>query len=459
MRAATRRAAEPRRGLAAGRALPAPLSLARPRGGQEGRPHPRLRGGTRGNGPRLPRRRIGSATDEARRARRRRVVRSGPQPDRLRPAIPQGGEARPAAADLPAVDTLRLSPLAFPRNPYHRLVKHYQDGGLVRGRINDPELDARLALEVFGEQREALRKAEPGLLAAWHWLTTPEHDGVDSALDGFFSALRGAPRPVKAEAHVAIGRRLAGDACATHARVAVAEADQRRLGAGLCAGLALGRGRRLGHAALGAPPVPGSGASGAPPPGHGLRRSRLRLVPGAPRCPQGDEALVRLRRFPAGTGGGRRAPHAAGHRRRGDGGHACARHPAHRHRQVALLPDPRDLPLRQDRRADGGDLAPGRADGGPGGGAGEAWDRVLRDRQRDALHARAVPGAGACAPRRRGHPPDRAGAAPQPLPAPGARPARDRRLGAGRGPLPLALGPRLPPRLPLREPLHPREGG
>ena len=125
---------------------------------------------------------------------------------------------------LPAVDTLRLSPLAFPRNPYHRLVKHYRDGGLVRGRINDPELDARLALKVFGEQREALSKAEPGLLAAWHWLTTPEPDGVDSALDGFFSALRGAPRPVKAEAQVAIGRRLAGDACATHARVAVADA-------------------------------------------------------------------------------------------------------------------------------------------------------------------------------------------------------------------------------------------
>ena len=51
--------------------------------------------------------------------------------------------------DLPVVDTLRLSPLAFPRNPYHRLVKHYQDGALLRGRINDPELDARLALKVF----------------------------------------------------------------------------------------------------------------------------------------------------------------------------------------------------------------------------------------------------------------------------------------------------------------------
>ena len=120
--------------------------------------------------------------------------------------------------ELPVIDTLRLSPLAFPRNPYHRLVKHYQDGALVRGRINDPELDARLALGVFGEQREALGKAEPDLLTAWHWLTTPEPDGVDNALDEFFADLRGAPRPVDAEAQVAIGLRLKGAACTTHTR-------------------------------------------------------------------------------------------------------------------------------------------------------------------------------------------------------------------------------------------------
>ena len=119
---------------------------------------------------------------------------------------------------LPVIDTLRLSPLAFPRNPYHRLVKHYQDGALVRGRINDPELDARLALQVFGEQREALGKAAPDLLTAWHWLTTPEPDGVDSALDEFFADLRDARRPADAEARVAIGRLLKGAACTTHAR-------------------------------------------------------------------------------------------------------------------------------------------------------------------------------------------------------------------------------------------------
>lgn len=126
---------------------------------------------------------------------------------------------------LPVIDTLRLSPLAFPSNPYHRLVKHYQDGGLVRGRINDPELDARLVLEVFDEQREALRNAEPDLLTAWHWLTTPDPGGVDHALDDFFSALRGALRSVETEVHAAIGRRLEGNACTVQAREAVAEAD------------------------------------------------------------------------------------------------------------------------------------------------------------------------------------------------------------------------------------------
>ena len=35
---------------------------------------------------------------------------------------------------LPPLDTLRLSPLAFPRHPYHHLIKHYQDAGLIRSK-------------------------------------------------------------------------------------------------------------------------------------------------------------------------------------------------------------------------------------------------------------------------------------------------------------------------------------
>ena len=125
---------------------------------------------------------------------------------------------------LPAVDTLRLSPLAFHRNPYHRLVKHYQDGGLKRGWVNDPELDSGLALKLFGDEREALAKAAPDLLAAWHWLCTPEPKGVDRALDGFFFQLRQSSRPSQMEARAAIGRRLKNAACATQARGIIADA-------------------------------------------------------------------------------------------------------------------------------------------------------------------------------------------------------------------------------------------
>ena len=124
---------------------------------------------------------------------------------------------------LPAVDTLWLNPLAFPRNPYHRLVKHYQDGQLKRGRVNDPELDARLALEVFHDQRRALQREAPSdLVLAWHWLTTTNAEGA--GFDAFFSSLRAAARPSEAEANAAIERRLAGHACRTHGHEAVAEA-------------------------------------------------------------------------------------------------------------------------------------------------------------------------------------------------------------------------------------------
>ena len=124
---------------------------------------------------------------------------------------------------LPAVDTLWLNPLAFPRNPYHHLVKHYQDGQLKRGRVNDPELDARLALEVFDDQRRALQREAPSdLLLAWHRLTTTDAGGA--GFDAFFSSLRAAPRPSEAEANAAMERRLAGHACRTHGREVVAEA-------------------------------------------------------------------------------------------------------------------------------------------------------------------------------------------------------------------------------------------
>ncbi len=124
------------------------------------------------------------------------------------------------------VDTLRLSPLAFPANPYHHLVKHYQDGQLRRGRINDPELDARLALNVFRDQRKELREAKPDLLLAWHWLTTPKPEGADRTIDYFFAEIRGSSRPSFAEACSAINRQLDGLTCNTNRNAIIADASE-----------------------------------------------------------------------------------------------------------------------------------------------------------------------------------------------------------------------------------------
>ncbi len=52
----------------------------------------------------------------------------------------------------PVIDTLYLSPLAFPENPYHRLVKDYQ---IVRDSVNNPVQDAKLAGKIFCEQWKA----------------------------------------------------------------------------------------------------------------------------------------------------------------------------------------------------------------------------------------------------------------------------------------------------------------
>jgi ATP-dependent DNA helicase RecQ len=123
---------------------------------------------------------------------------------------------------LPAVDTLWLNPLAFPRNPYHHLVKHYQDGQLQRGRVNDPLLDARLTLAVFGNQHEALAMTSADLLLAWHWLTTVSHSGP--GLDRFFMSLRESLRPNDDEALAAIQRQLAGQVCLTNCRDILADA-------------------------------------------------------------------------------------------------------------------------------------------------------------------------------------------------------------------------------------------
>ena len=183
------------------------------------------------------------------------------------------------------------------------------------------------------------------------------------------------------------------------------------------------------------------------------------MVQSAARRPQGARSLVRLPQLPPGADGRGRAIHAAVHRRGGYGWRACAGSPADRYRKVALLSDSGSVPLRQDGRPDGGDLAPGCSHGRPGDGAREAGHRFLCDHQWAPVHARASRCPGPRADGGCRHPHHLARAASQRLRAPSAGATGDRCMGSRRGSLPIQVGARLPARLPLRRTLHPREGG
>jgi len=125
----------------------------------------------------------------------------------------------------PALDTLWLNPLAFPRNPYHHLVKHYQDGQLKSGHKNNPIEDARMTLDVLIDQFKAFRQANessPNLLSAWHWLTSTTDAG--RAFDAIFETIRGKGMPSAGDALLAIEAELAGKACQTHGREVAANA-------------------------------------------------------------------------------------------------------------------------------------------------------------------------------------------------------------------------------------------
>jgi ATP-dependent DNA helicase RecQ len=113
---------------------------------------------------------------------------------------------------LPLVDTLELSPVAFPQNPYHRLVKDYKLCSTTR---NDPVRDAELAYELFLDQREALsqRVAEqPNEALCLHFLLTPENG---KGVANFFATLRRALRPSLSEAQTAWQQATDGKVCKT----------------------------------------------------------------------------------------------------------------------------------------------------------------------------------------------------------------------------------------------------
>ncbi|MCG3135182.1 MAG: ATP-dependent DNA helicase Rep [Planctomycetes bacterium] len=110
---------------------------------------------------------------------------------------------------LPAIDTLLLSPLAFPAKPYHKLVKDYK---LVSDAKNDPVRDATLARRLLDDERRELARIaveDPELVAIER--AAMAGPGCGAAADEL--ARCGARAQSDAEAVDAFARRFAGRVC------------------------------------------------------------------------------------------------------------------------------------------------------------------------------------------------------------------------------------------------------
>ena len=125
---------------------------------------------------------------------------------------------------LAPVDTLILSPIAFPQRPYHHLVKPYKTPALARLQANDPLLDARTAAVLLDDICAAFtekHESAPVHIEAWHWLLTrtPAPQGYDT----LFRHIRGAATPSDKSARRAIVATLEGRGCPQEAeRIAAA---------------------------------------------------------------------------------------------------------------------------------------------------------------------------------------------------------------------------------------------
>nr|WP_277754417.1 RecQ family ATP-dependent DNA helicase [Rosenbergiella collisarenosi] len=89
---------------------------------------------------------------------------------------------------LPAIDTLNLSPLAFPQNPYHRLVKDYK---LIRNSLNSPLSDCNSTLVLYKDQWHALSElntTNQKQLLCYQALLAPT---LQSDLGEFFTSISG----------------------------------------------------------------------------------------------------------------------------------------------------------------------------------------------------------------------------------------------------------------------------
>ncbi len=108
---------------------------------------------------------------------------------------------------LPVIDTLLLSPVAFPENPYHHLVKDYR---LLSTALNDPIADARGAGQLLRDQFHAfktLQGSDSGLVRFYAW-------AFSETMEPLFRALEAEPFGGQ-EARDYFASTVAGFGCAT----------------------------------------------------------------------------------------------------------------------------------------------------------------------------------------------------------------------------------------------------
>lgn len=111
---------------------------------------------------------------------------------------------------LPILDTLELSAIAFPTNPYHRLVKGYK---LLSDARNDPLKDARIALDLLRDEIAALQSMhveDPVWTCVLHFLVRR-----DEPLSSLMAHVRGAPEPALQQATEAARTRFRSLCCST----------------------------------------------------------------------------------------------------------------------------------------------------------------------------------------------------------------------------------------------------
>jgi len=84
-----------------------------------------------------------------------------------------------ASNSYSVIDTLYLSPLLFPKNPYHKLLK---DDKLDTGSVNNPLIDAKKARDLFIEEKQEYDVLSPDLKRIYYYLLRE-----DPHFTGFFN--------------------------------------------------------------------------------------------------------------------------------------------------------------------------------------------------------------------------------------------------------------------------------